>query len=184
MLAGADGNAGYTWLCADGLAIGALVAVIARTPWAVRTNMVEIDGHFFRHELDFGGRRMACRHCDGEDDDGKCVAAGCHELLFRRTTVDCSATWNFAMEEDGEPAGAAMVWRDQLWPLPDSHDGVRRDGLFAESRCSIGTLLRAACGIYRASLRDRERALAIMVAYLSRWYFEEPFLRLKNRWES
>jgi peptidoglycan/LPS O-acetylase OafA/YrhL len=26
--------------------------------------------------------------------------------------------------------------------------------------------------------------LAIAVSYLSRWYFEEPFLRLKSRWES
>lgn len=43
-LRGYDAGQGYTWLYADGLALGAVLAAIARGPWGTRSSMKKVTG--------------------------------------------------------------------------------------------------------------------------------------------
>ncbi len=183
VLVGGDGNAGYTWLCADGLAIGALVAVIARTAWAVRARMVKLTGIFFGMSLILVAAGWHAGIATAKTTTGtvfrpvamNCFFAGVLLLTLLAGTSQWKALVNRpVLQWFGAISYGLYLIHMMAFDVTDY--GLNRLFPFApySDRDTSFIALRFAMGA----------GLAIAVSYLSRWYFEEPFLRLKSRWES
>jgi hypothetical protein len=82
-----------------------------------------------------------------------------------------------------QPAGAAVLRRNQLWRLSHPHVDVRLEDHFLKNRFPF---LSPAGEHFDVMVFHFciAAGFTVGVACHSRWYFEEPFLRLKERLEA
>ena len=176
------GCAYYTWNCADGLALGAVIAIVIRGMNNDR-----------RRLLRFSLSLIAI---------GFLIAATGYPLgiTTRLNPIGAalqSVPWHFGL---GGLLGIFVVvgsgkWKSIVAPRILTFVGTISYGLYLyhllfsyayrwlerrlgfEERLHLDLWQRTWVPVAIAS------AAAIMFSYVSRWYFEEPFLRLKERWE-
>lgn len=182
-VAGLDGNAGYTWLCADGLALGSLVAVMARQHWAIRANMTKLTAIFFGISLILVAAGWPAGIVTAKTITGtalrpvamNCFFAGLLLLALLLGTSQWRAAVNRpVLQWFGAISYGLYLIHMMAFDVTDYLLGHVVPYVPYSDRHAGFIALRFAMGA----------GLAIVVSYLSRWYFEEPFLRLKRRWES
>jgi peptidoglycan/LPS O-acetylase OafA/YrhL len=170
---------GYTWLVADGLAMGATLAAVMRGPWGTRSNLkriallcIGISLGTFIFGSPFGIFR-ASRFLGvtvRETPLNLFFVGVLATMLLLGTSRWKSLVCRPVLQFFGEISYGVYLlhmlvfeFLDHLWGA--QHAAAREKG-------HIGfMLLRFAVG----------GALTVAIAYLSRWYFEQPFLRLKQR---
>jgi len=179
---GHDAGAGYTWLVADGLALGALIGILSRGPWGERTRMRWISIACFAAAIalfvvgaPFGIWRAS-------------FFAG---AMLRRTAVDLFyAGLLVATLLLGTSRLKWIVNRPVLRWFGEISYGLYLIHMLAfdfVDHCLVryfpNTFLMIPSHFGLLCMRFLvAAALASGIAYLSRRYFEEPFLRLKDRW--
>ena len=181
---GYDYGAGYTWLVADALAFGALMGVLSRGWMAERGPMrtfslvciaaaigllaVGTPFGIWRGSTLFGGvfRRTAVNLlCAGGLGAALLVGTGRFRWLVRRPVLQWFGEISYGLYLIHMLAFDfvdhwIVRFSQDVYPHISSHFGVMWLRFIAGSAVAIGA------------------------AFLSRRYFEEPFLRLKDRWTS
>jgi len=178
---GYDLGSGYTWLVADGLATGAVLAAVARGPWGERSRMWRVTAILLGTSLlMFGvgypfGIFLASRFL------GSTLRETALNLFFAGTTALALLI--------GTSRWKALVNRPVLWFFGDISYGVYLIHMlvFDLEDHFMGRLFPglSPAGHFGAIvlLFVIAAAFTVAVASLSRWYFEEPFLRMKGRFE-
>lgn len=175
-------NSGYTWMVADGLAIGAVLAALARGPWGTRAHMWRLTGIVFSASLlMFGaGYPFGILHATGFL--AVTLRGTAINLFFAGTVVLALLTGNSrwkavvnrpVLQFFGDISYGVYLIHMLVFDLEDRV--VRRffPGL-PSARGSFGLMVL---------LFAIAAGFTVAIAYLSRWYFEEPFLRMKGRFE-
>lgn len=175
---------GYTWLVADALAIGALMGVLSRGWAAERAPMrtfslvcivaavalfvVGTPFGIWRGSTLFGGvfRRTAVNlFCAGTLGAALLVGTSRFQWIVQRPVLQ----WF------GEISYGLYLIQMLSFDFVDHWIARFFPGVYPEISSHFGVIwLRFIAG----------SSVAIAAAFLSRRYFEEPFLRLKNRWTS
>lgn len=175
-----EGFAYYTWFVADGLAIGAILALTVRAPGFSRRNLAQFSGAaiFFSLLLLVGGAPWGM--LTRQRILGATFMLTATQFLFagllgaallagtskRRWAVNRPVLQFFGVISYGLYLihWLAFVWYDSVvkkfWP-----------NAFPSSGHALLILLRFAVAA----------GAAVAISYLSRRFFEEPFLRLKDR---
>jgi peptidoglycan/LPS O-acetylase OafA/YrhL len=177
---GYDAGSGYTWLSADGLALGALLAILARSSWGSRPQFKRVA---------IGSLLASLMICAVGAHFGIFLASRLLGFTFRETTLDLFFFGLIAASLlVGTSRWKAIVNRPALQFLGEISYGVYLIHMVvfdvvdhAYSRLAP-TLVPVRGEFGLIVLRFCVGALCTFaLAYFSRWYFEEPFLRLKGR---
>jgi peptidoglycan/LPS O-acetylase OafA/YrhL len=179
---GYDAGTGYTWLVADGLATGAVLAALARGPWGTRVRMWRVTGILFAASLIMFGAGYPF----GIFRAGRFLG-----LTLRETALNLFFAGTVALALlAGTSRWKALVNRPVLQFFGEISYGVYLIHMlvFDLEDHFLGRLypsLSAAGGHFGSMvlLFSVAAGFTVAVAYVSRWYFEEPFLRLKRRFE-
>ena len=178
---GHSAEGGYTWLVADGLAMGALVAILSRTRFSTRSAMRGLTLALLA--LCAAAVAAGWRYGILSPD----ALAG---AAFRRTLVSIL----FAAV-----LGASLVIGTGRWAWIVRRPVLRFYGEISYGLYLIHTLAfdvtdRFLPAIERMAAQGHfsmmvlrfllSASIATLMAYLSRRYFEERFLRLKDRWSA
>lgn len=177
-----EGCAYYTWNCADGLALGAVIALVIRRMGDDRRKFLRFS--FFLIVIGF------------------LIAAAGYPfgITTRMNPVGAAlqaVPWHFGM---GGLLGIFVVigsgkWKAIVAPRILTFVGSISYGLYLYHMLFTAAYnwVERRTGFserWNLSLWQRTwlpitvvAAAAIVFSYFSRWYFEEPFLRLKGRWE-
>jgi peptidoglycan/LPS O-acetylase OafA/YrhL len=182
VLRGYDPGVGYTWLVADGLATGALLAALARGPWASRSHMRNVTVFCLAASLTM----FAVGYPFGIFRASRLLG-----FTLRETTLNVlfagvvglalllgTSRWKAAVNRPvlrffGEISYGVYLIHMLVFDLEDHILG------------KVSPYLSAAGGHFGVMVLRFGIAggFTVAIAYLSRWYFEEPFLRMKGRWD-
>lgn len=178
-LRGYDLGTGYTWLVADGLAMGAVLAGIARGPWGTRRQMWRITGVALASSLAMfavGARLgifLASRLA------GSALRETALNLLFAGTVALAllagTSRWKTLVNRPllqffGAISYCAYLIHLLMFELTD-HMLQKTFPALPSGTGNFGVM------VFRFSLGA---GLTVAVAYFSRRYFEDPLLRLKR----
>jgi peptidoglycan/LPS O-acetylase OafA/YrhL len=181
-LLGNNSGAAYTWLVADGLGMGAVLAAAVRGPMATRTHMRRVTWIIFAASLTM----FAAGYPFGIFRSSGLVSA-----TLRQTALNlfCTGTVAFALLV-GTSRWKALVNRPVLQFFGEISYGVYLIHMliFDLEDHFVSTLfpgLPPVTGHFGAMVLffGIAAGFTVAIAYFSRWYFEEPFLRLKHRLE-
>jgi peptidoglycan/LPS O-acetylase OafA/YrhL len=177
-----DTGTGYTWLVADGLATGAVLAALARGPWGTRTHMRSVTLICFAASVTmftvgypFGIFR-ASRFL------GVTLRETALNLFFAGTVALAilagTSRWKAIVNRPvlqffGEVSYGVYLIHMLVFDLEDYVVGRLFPNFSA-----IGGQFAVMVLFFTIAV-----GFTVAIAYLSRWYFEEPFLRLKRRLE-
>ena len=173
---------GYTWLVADALGTGALLAALARGPWGTRIRMRRITLVCFATSMTmfsvgypFGiFRASRLLGVTLRPTALNLLFAGIVALALLAGTSRWKAVVNRpVLQFFGEISYGLYLIHMLVFDLEDYV--VRR--FFPNLSDAAGHFA------LMAFLFTVAVGFAVAVAYLSRWYFEEPFLRMKRRFE-
>jgi peptidoglycan/LPS O-acetylase OafA/YrhL len=179
---GHDMGTGYTWLVADGLATGAVLATVARGPWGMRARMRSVTAILFAASLImFGvgypfGIFLASRFL------GLSLRETALNLFFAGTVALAlligTSRWKWIVNRPvlqffGAISYCVYLIHMLVFDLEDHFIGRWFPSLSSPSG-HFGEMVL---------LFTIATAFTVAVATLSRWYFEEPFLRMKGRFE-
>ena len=179
---GYDTGAGYTWLVADGLATGAILAALARGPWGTRAHTRSVTLICFAASVTMFavgypfGIFQASRFwgLTLRETALNLFFAGCIALALLVGTSRWKAVVNRpVLQFFGEISYGVYLIHMLVFDL-ESHLWSR---LFPNLSAVGGHFALMVLLFIIAVL------FAVAIAYLSRWYFEEPFLRMKRRFE-
>jgi peptidoglycan/LPS O-acetylase OafA/YrhL len=179
---GYDLGTGYTWLVADGLATGALLAALARGPSGTRTRIRTITLICFAMSLTMFSIGYPF---------GIFRASRFLGVTLRETALNLFF---------GGIVASALLAGTSRWKAVVNRPVLQFFGEISYSLYLIHMLVfdleDYVVGRLFPNLSDVAGHFALMVflftvalgftvaiAYLSRWYFEEPFLRMKRRFE-
>jgi peptidoglycan/LPS O-acetylase OafA/YrhL len=173
---------GYTWLVADGLATGAVMAALVRGPWGTRARMWQATKILLGGSLLMFGAGYPF---------GIFRASRLLGMTLRETVLNLFFAGMVALALlAGTSRWKALVNRPLLQFFGEISYGVYllhmlifdlEDylmGRFFPSLSAIGGHFGAMVLLFSVAA-----GFTVAIAYLSRWYFEEPFLRLKRRFE-
>jgi peptidoglycan/LPS O-acetylase OafA/YrhL len=173
-------GAGYTWLVADGLAWGALLAVLARGRLSsrhamLRMGLTSMAGSLFAIVILLPFGAASAGRLAGGVLYSSLVSSFFAGLLALALVVG-SGPWKAILDRAGLKFFGEISYGLYLVELLafDVVDHILMHWGLQVSRTSGSfalVLARFAAGT----------ALAVTAVYLSRWYFEEPFLRLKDK---
>jgi peptidoglycan/LPS O-acetylase OafA/YrhL len=179
---GYDTGTGYTWLVADGLATGAVLAALARGPWGTRGRMWRVTTILCAASLmmfvvgyPFGiFRASKFLGVTLRETALNLFFAGMVALALLAGTSRWKALVNRpVLQFFGEISYGVYLIHMLVFDLEDHVMGGLFPGLSPEGgHFGIMVLLFSIAA-----------GSTVAVAYVSRWYFEEPFLRLKRRFE-
>ena len=177
-----DFGQGYTWLVADGIAMGALLAILARGRFQSRMGMRSLAIISLTISLTL-------------------FVGGAHSGIFQQTrflgTTLRQTALNFLFA--GTISLALVLgsgrWRSLVrWPLLE-FVGTISYGLYLFHMVIFALVDYCWHWVFRTAASEATDSLSMMlrfvvavgltvlIAYLSRWYFEERFLQLKNRFD-
>ncbi len=179
---GYDTGTGYTWLVADGLATGAVLAALARgSRGRTRVGMRSIalmsfaaSAIIFSVGFPFGILRASRLFGASLRETGlNCFFAGAVALALLAGT----SHWNWLVNRPvlkffGEISYGLYLIHMLVFDLENYAVGRLFPNLTVERHFAQMVLL------FCIAL-----GFTVAVAYLSRWYFEEPFLRMKRRFD-
>ncbi|MGB8012918.1 MAG: acyltransferase [Terriglobales bacterium] len=181
-IAGYNADARYTWLVADGLAAGAVLAALARGPWGTRAGMGRVTAILFATSLLMFGIGYPFGIFQGSRFLGITLRETALNLFFAGTVASALLL--------GTSRWRAIVNRPVLQFFGEISYGVYLIHMlvFDFEDYLVGRFfprLSAAGGHFglMVLLFCIAACFTIAVAYFSRWYFEEPFLRMKRRFE-
>jgi len=179
---GYDTGTGYTWLVADGLATGAVLAALARGPWGTRDRMRSVtlicfaaSATMFSVGYPFGIFRAS-----------RVLGASLRETALNLFFVGVVALALLA----GTSRWKAVVNRPVLRFFGEISYGLYlihmlvfdlEDYLVKSlfpNLSDVGGHFALMVLLFTVAI-----GLTVAIAYVSRWYFEEPFLRMKRRFE-
>jgi peptidoglycan/LPS O-acetylase OafA/YrhL len=179
---GYDTGTGYTWLVADGLAIGAVLAALARGPWGTRSHMRSITLISFAASL----AMFTAGYPFGIFRASRFLGATLRETalnLFFAGTVSLAlltgtSRWKAIVNRPvlrffGEISYGVYLIHMLVFDLEDHVVGRWLPSLSAAGG-HFGLMVL---------LFSIAAAFTVAIAYVSRWYFEEHFLRLKRHFE-
>ncbi len=179
---GYDAGPGYTWLVADGLATGAMLAGLARGPWGTRSHMRTITLICFATSVAV----FAFGYPLGIFRASRFLGASLRETALNLFFVGIVAfallagTSRFKgvvnrpiLQFFGEISYGVYLIHMLVFDLEDHL--LRR---FFPSRSAVGGRFGLMILLFTIAV-----IFTVAIASLSRWYFEEPFLRLKHRFE-
>ncbi len=179
---GYDSGAGYTWLVADGLAAGALLAALVRGPWGTRATMSRVTGVLFAVSLLMFGAGYPFGIFRASRFLGVTLRGTALNLFFAGTVALAvlagTSRWKSVVDRPmlqffGDISYGVYLIHMLVFDLEDYIVGRFFPSLSA-ARGHFGLMVL---------LFSVAAAFTVAVASLSRWYFEEPFLRLKRRFE-
>jgi len=179
---GYNAGTGYTWLVADGLAMGALLAAVLRGPWGTRNGVrrwavsaVAASLMIFGVGYPFGIFR-ASRFL------GMTLRESALNLFFAGTVALAllvgTSRWRAVVNRPGlqffgEISYGVYLLHMLIFDMAEHFLGTWFPGLSpAGGRFGVMVLFFCVAA-----------GLTVVIAYFSRWYFEEPFLLLKRRFE-
>ncbi len=177
---GYDSGDGYTWLCADGLALGALLAIGARGWFSSRAQFVRLAIGTLAVSLVMFGVGAPLGIFRASRLLGFTLRDTALNLFFfgliSTTLVVGTSQWKWAVNHRGlqflgEISYGVYLIHMLVFDVVDRAYSRVAPGLIARPGNFSLIVLRFCVG----------GAATVAVAYLSRWYFEEPFLRLKDR---
>jgi len=173
---------GYTWLVADGLATGALLAALARGPWGTRTRMRIVTAICFAASAMIFGVGYPFGIFRASRFLGASLRETALNLFFAGVVVLAllvgTSRWKPLVNRPvlqffGEISYGLYLIHMLVFDLEDRVVGRFFPNLFGHSgRFAVMVLF------FIVAL-----GFTVAIAYLSRWYFEEPFLRMKRRFE-
>jgi peptidoglycan/LPS O-acetylase OafA/YrhL len=181
-LRGYGAGTGYTWLVADGLAMGALLAAVLRGPWGTRAGVrrwavsaVAASSMMFMVGYPFGiFRASRFLGMTLRETTLNLFFAGIVALALLMGTSRWRAVVNRpALQFFGEISYGVYLIHMLIFDLEDRVLGTVFPGL-SPARGRFAVMALSFCVA---------AGLTVVIAYFSRWYFEEPFLRLKGRFE-
>jgi peptidoglycan/LPS O-acetylase OafA/YrhL len=167
---------GYTWLCADGLAFGAVMAILVRSPWCSRHRLKQVAIALLAGGLTLLSLRLSY--------GGSLFLSA----VFRETTVDLlfvgllpvtllagTSKWNGIVNRPvlqffGRISYGVYLIHMLVFELLDQ--AMSRLGTNVNFEGKFGMMLARFC---------LGATIVGVAAYLSRRYYEEPFLQLKAR---
>lgn len=173
---------GYTWLVADGLATGAVLAALARGPWGTRVRMWRVTAILFAASLLMFG---AGYHF------GIFLASRFLGITLRETALNLFFGGTIAL---------ALLVGTSRWKAVVNRPVLQFFGNISYCVYLIHMLIFDLEDRFMGRLFPRlspagghfgvmvllfgiAAGFTVAVASLSRWYFEEPFLRMKGRFE-
>jgi peptidoglycan/LPS O-acetylase OafA/YrhL len=177
---GYDTGTGYTWLVADGLAAGAVLAALARGPWGTRSHMRSITLMCFAASLAMFvlgyplGIFQASRFLGAtlRETALNFFFAGFVVLALLAGTSRLKIVVNRpVLQFFGEISYGVYLIHMLVFDLEDHL--LRR---FFPGLSAVGGRFPLMVLLFAIAL-----VFTVAIASLSRWYFEEPFLRLKRR---
>jgi peptidoglycan/LPS O-acetylase OafA/YrhL len=179
---GYDTGTGFTWLVADGLAAGAVVAGLVRGPWGTRTLMRNVTLICLAASVTL----FAVGYPFGIFRAGRFMGLTLREtglnLFFASTLVLTllagTSRWKAMVNRPvlrffGEISYGVYLIHMLIFDLEDYVVGRLFPSIPAVGRNFALMILLFAVAV----------VFTVAIAYLSRWHFEEPFLRLKQRFE-
>jgi peptidoglycan/LPS O-acetylase OafA/YrhL len=182
VIRGYDAGAGYTWLVADGLATGAVLAALARGPCGTRVRMWRVTKILFSAGLLMFGAGYPFGIFRGSRFLGVTLRETALNLFFAGTVALAllagTSRWKAVVNRPvlqffGEISYGVYLIHMLVFDLAVHFLGGLFPSLFP-ARGHFGVMVL---------LFSIAAGFTVAVAYLSRWYFEEPFLRLKRRLE-
>jgi len=173
---------GYTWLCADGLAMGAVLAAVARTPLQPRMRVKQFSALAFAISISLlvAGAPF-----------GIFMARRLLGVTLRETAIDVF----FAGVLSSTLLLGTSRWKRAVTLFPLQFLGKISYGIYLTHMLLfevVGHFMQRfwprmypAAGNFAVMAVQFSVAVTLTLAltYISRWYFEEGFLRLKNRGE-
>jgi peptidoglycan/LPS O-acetylase OafA/YrhL len=178
---GYNPGTGYTWLVADGLATGAVLAALARGPWGTRIRMWRVTKILFLVSLAIFGAGYPLGIFRASSLTGMTLRETALNLLFAGTIALVLLV--------GTSRWKAMVNQPVLQFFGQISYGVYLIHMLVfdlEDRITsrLFPSLSPVNGHFGVMvlLFSIAASFTVMIAYLSRWYYEEPFLRLKRRY--
>jgi len=177
-----DMGVGYTWLVADGLATGAILAAIARGPWGTRAAMTRVTIALFGASLTMFAAGYPFGIFLARRFLGSTMRVTALNLFFAGTVSFAllvgTSRWKRLVDRPvlrffGEISYCLYLLHMLVFDL---------EGHFLPS---LFPRLAPARGNFRVMVLQFSVAASFTVAvsYLSRRYFEGPFLRLKRHFE-
>ena len=177
---GYDSGAGYTWLVADGLASGAVLAALARGPWGTHAGMWRVTKVVLVISLIVFGAGYPLGIFRSSKLLGSTLRPTALNLFFAAIILLAllvgTSRWKVLVNRPvlqffGEISYGVYLIHMLVFDVEDHLVGHLFPSLSsARGRFGVMVLLfSVAVGF------------TVAVAYLSRRYFEEPFLRLKRR---
>jgi len=178
-LLGYEIGTGYTWLYADGLALGAVLACIVRGPWGTRHGIrmlttVLLGSSLF---LFIGGAPFGIFLASHRT--GQVLRASLLNLFFGGLVLLVlllgTSGWKRIVNGGflrffGDISYGVYLLHMLIFDLTDSFFRILPPSIFPRGHFAFMVLRFCAGG-----------GATVGIAYLSRWYFEEPFLRLKEK---
>jgi peptidoglycan/LPS O-acetylase OafA/YrhL len=179
---GYETGTGYTWLVADGLATGAVLAALARGPWGTRARMRSVTLICFAASMTM----FTVGYPFGIFRASRFLG-----VTLRETALNLFFAGTVALALlAGTSRWKAIVNRPVLQFFGEISYGVYLIHMlvFDLEDYIVGRLfpsLSAVGGHFglMVLLFSIAAGCTVAIAYLSRWYFEERFLRLKGRFE-
>jgi peptidoglycan/LPS O-acetylase OafA/YrhL len=177
-----DAATGYTWLVADGLATGALLAALARGPWGTGVRMWRVTAILFSASLVMFGGGYSFGIFRASRFLGFSLRETALNLLFAGTVALTlligTSRWKWVVNRPilqffGDISYGVYLIHMLVFDLEDHFVGHWFPGLSSPGG-RFGAMVLAF---------SIAAAFTIAVATLSRWYFEEPFLRMKGRFD-
>jgi peptidoglycan/LPS O-acetylase OafA/YrhL len=180
---GYNAGTGYTWLVADGLAMGAILASLARGPWGTRTHMRSITLICFGASATMFTAGYPLGIFRASRFAGATLRETALNLLFAGIVgfvlLAGTSRWKFLVNRPvlrffGEISYGVYLIHMLVFDLEDYVLKRFFPNLPApRGRFDVMVVLFTVAG-----------GFTVAVAYLSRWYFEEPFLRLKGHFQA
>jgi peptidoglycan/LPS O-acetylase OafA/YrhL len=182
VIRGYDVGNGYTWLVADGLATGAVLATLARGQWGTRVGMWRVTAVLLGTSLFMFGAGYPFGIFLVSRFLGVTLRETALDLFFAGTIALAllvgTSRWKAVVNRPmlqffGEISYGVYLIHMLVFDLEDHFVDKWFPGLWSPSGHfgEMVLLFAIAAGF------------TVAVASLSRWYFEEPFLRMKGRFE-
>jgi peptidoglycan/LPS O-acetylase OafA/YrhL len=171
---------GYTWLVADGLATGAILAAVARGPWGTRFRMWRVTAVFLGSSIVMFGAGYPFGIFLARRLLGVTLRATALNLLFAGSITLAlligTSRWKAIVNRPvlsffGDISYGVYLIHMLVFDLEDHFIGKWFPALSSPSGHFGEMVLLFTIGA----------GVTVAVASLSRWYFEEPFLRMKGR---
>ncbi len=175
-------GATYTWLVADGLAIGAVLAALARGPWGTRVRMWRVASIFFSASLLMFGAGYPFGIFRASRFLGMTLRGTALNLFFAGTVALSllvgASRWKAVVNRPvlqffGEISYGVYLIHMLVFDLEDYVVGR-----FFPRLSAVGGHFGLMVLLFSIAV-----GLTVAIACLSRWCFEEPFLRMKRRFE-